>query len=294
MKLSLYLTTILIIFQVTQSLAQDFAPIGAEWYYSSSAYGAAPTGSEYYYFFAEKDTIINDYDLRKIKRIYCNYQGDSLEVAPYFIHQSNDSVSLYNDDDDSLYRLFVFNTSQGDTLTLDVPWDSYTWGGPTYRVVIDTIVSETYDGVEFDKYILEQIDDFGWFCEFYLDKVGGYEWFLPLGMGIIPEADGPIRCYHDNEVDINFSSQDCDYRIIVNSINDLSADRFELSPNPTSDFIQIKSGLRINNIEVIDNTGKVILQTSKSLINIESLKNGVYFIRIYSDTDTITKKIIKN
>lgn len=294
MKLSVYITTMLVIFQVSQSLGQDFAPIGAEWYYGSSAGGLAPTGSEYYYLLSEKDTVINDYDLRKIKRIYCNYQGDSLEVAPYFIYQSGDSVSLYNDNDDSLYRLFVFNVSQGDTLTLDVPWDSYNSGDPTYRVVIDTIVSETYDGVELNKYVLEQIDHFGWFNEFYLDKVGGYEWFVPHGMGIIPEADGPIRCYHDDEIEINFLSQDCEYRMTVNSINDLSPDSFELSPNPTSDFIQIKSDSRIKKVEVIDNTGKIILETDKTLINIKSFKNGVYFIRIYSGTHTITKKVLKN
>ena len=281
-------------FHVSQSLAQDFAPIGAEWYYGSSAGGLAPTGSEYYYLISEKDTVINDYNLRKIKQIYCNYQGDSLEVTPYFIYQSGDSVSLYNTDNDNLYRLFVFNASQGDTLTFDVPWNSYNWGGPTYRVVIDTIVSVIYDGVELNKYVLEQIDDFGWFNEFYLDKVGGYEWFVPHGMGVIPEADGPIRCYHDDEIEINFTSRECDYRMTVNSINNLSAAQFELSPNPTSDFIQIKSHLRINKVEMIDNTGKIILETDKTLINIESFKSGVYFIRIYSDTHTITKKVIKN
>ena len=53
MKLNLYITTILIIFQITQTFGQDFAPIGAEWYYSSSAGGAAPTASEYYYLFVE-------------------------------------------------------------------------------------------------------------------------------------------------------------------------------------------------------------------------------------------------
>jgi hypothetical protein len=70
MKLNLFITAILIIFQITQTLGQDFAPIGAEWYYSSSAGGAAPTASEYYYLIVEKDTTINDLNLRKIKRIY--------------------------------------------------------------------------------------------------------------------------------------------------------------------------------------------------------------------------------
>ncbi len=293
MKLNLYITTILIIFQINLSFGQDFASIGAEWYYSSSAGGAAPTSSEYYYLLVEKDTTINDYNLRKIKRTYCSYQGDSIEVSPYFIHQSGDTVSLYDQDNEKLYRLFIFNALQGDTLVLDIPYDNNHLEDSTYRVVIDTVITETYDGEVLNKYVLEQLDDFGWFSGFYLEKVGGYEWFLPLGKVIIPEADGPIRCYHDNEIDINFTSKDCGSRI-VNSINNMLADRFELYPNPSSDYIQIKSELRIDNIEVIDNSGKIILQSAKTLINIGSFNSGIYFLRIYSENNTIIKKIIKN
>ncbi len=292
MKLNLFITAILIIFQTTLTLGQNFAPIGAEWYYSSSADGAAPTASEYYYLIVEKDTAINDLNLRKIKRTYCSYQGDSIDVSPYLIHESGDTVSLYNQDNEKLYKLFVFNASQGDTLLLDIPYDNFNSEDTTYRVVIDTIITETYGGTELDKYVLEQLDDFGWVSGFYLEKVGGYEWFLPLGLAIIPEADGPIRCYHNNEIDINFTSRECDYRI-VNSINDNLANRFELYPNPTSKHLQIKTGLRVDNIEVIDNSGHIVLQTKKTDVNISSLKSGVYFVRIHSDNQTIMKKMIK-
>jgi hypothetical protein len=292
MKLNLFITAILIIFQITQTFGQNFAPIGAEWYYSSSAGGAAPTASEYYYLIVEKDTIINDLNLRKIKRTYCSYQGDSVEVTPYFLRESSDTISLYNPDNEKLYRLFVFSATQGDTLVLDIPYDNYYTEDSTYRVVIDTIETETYDGTELDKYVLEQLDDFGWFSGYYLEKVGGYEWFLPLGLAIIPEANGPIRCYHDSEIDINFTSKECDYRI-VNSINDLQADKFKLYPNPTSNNIQIITDLIIDNIEVIDNSGQVVLQSEKTDLDISSLTSGVYFVRIYSDNQTIMKKIIK-
>jgi len=292
MKLKIFIASILITFQITQTIGQDFAPIGAEWYYSSSAGGAAPTASEYYYLIVEKDTVINDLSLRKIKRTYCSYRGDSLEVSPYLIHESGDTISLYDQENEKLYRLFVFNASQGDTLVLDIPYDNYYTEDSTYRVVIDTIVTETFDGTKLKKYVLEQIDDFGWFSGFYLEKVGGYEWFLPLGKVIIPEADGPIRCYHDNETDINFTSKECDYRI-VNSINDMLADRFELYPNPTSNHVQIETDLRVDNIEVIDISGHIVLQTKKTDLNISPLTSGVYFVRIYSDNQTIMKKIIK-
>ena len=245
MRINLYLTSILIIIHINLASGQDFAPIGAGWYYSSSAGGSAPTNSEYYYLVVEKDTTINDYNLRKIKRTYYRYQGDSLEVSSYFIHQSGDTVSLYNQGKEKLYRLFVFNASPGDTLLLDIPYDNYYLEDTTYRVVIDKIITETYDGVELNKYVLKQIDNFGWFCGFYLEKVGGYEWFLPLGKGIVPEADGPIRCYHDSEVAIKFSSKECDYRI-VNSLPEPAGRHWDLFIPGRNSYYKQQSGQSAN------------------------------------------------
>ena len=187
----------------------------------------------------------------------------------------------------------IFNANPGDTLLLDIPYNDPYIDDTSYRVVIDTVLIEEYNAVELEKYILEQIDDFGWLYGFYWKKVGGYEWFLPLGLFTIPEHDGPIRCYQDNEIEINFTSHECDYRI-VNSVVNLIADRFNLSPNPTSDFIRVKTDLKIDNIEVINCTGEIILKTSDTFINTGSYSRGVYFVRIFSGNYTIVKKIIIN
>jgi len=292
MKTNSYILIFLLFSQISISLGQDFAPIGAEWYYSSSAGGMAPGGSEYYHLVVTKDTSINDYDLRKIERTYYRYQGGPIEVAPYFIYQLGDSVSMFNPASDKLYRLFVFNAAQGDTLTFDLPYDNYFSEDSTFRVVLDTIVTEIYDGVALKKYRLDQLDEFGWFCSFYLEKVGGYEWFLPLGKIIIPEADGPIRCYHDSEIDINVTSRPCDYRM-TSSIGSRHSFEIELFPNPTSDRINVKSEFKIDYIEIYDNTGKFINVTKKTDINLEEYDHGLYYIKIYSNKANSIEKIIK-
>mgnify|MGYP006299597833 CR=1 FL=1 len=292
MRAYITLTFLLITFQIIPIIAQDFAPIGAEWYYNSSARGLAPSGSEYYYLFSEKDTSINHYDLRKIKRMYCNYQGDSVEVSPYLIHQDGDTVSLYDQDRDRLYKLLVFNASPGDTLLLDVPYHNHYTNDTTYRVIIDTVITESYSGVELDKYMLEQIDEFGWFNGFYLEKVGGYEWFFPLGKTIIPEADGPVRCYHDSGVSINFSTRPCDYRLIQ-SINNVAYRHYDISPNPASDFTEVIPDRGFDKIELLNSSGRVLFQTSHSMLNLSSLPAGIYFVKIYSGNNTIVKKLIK-
>ncbi len=293
MKLHSYILISLIFSQVTISLGQDFAPIGAEWYYSSSAGGSAPGGSEYYHLAVTKDTAINEYDLRKIERTYYRYQGDSVKVEPYYIHQIVDTVYIYDPSSHKLSKIFVFNATQGDTLTFDVPYyNSNFTEDSTFRVVLDTIVTEIYDGIELKKYMLEQLDDFGWFCSFYLEKIGGYEWFLPLGRVIIPEANGPIRCYHDTKVDINVTPRPCDYRI-TSSIDSQHLHKFEIFPNPTTDRIKVKPEFDIDYIELYDNTGKLIRVTKSTVIDLGKYENGLYFIRIYWNKTSFIKKVIK-
>ena len=250
-----YIWIILNLSLVSIAYGQEFAPIGAEWYYSSSAGGAAPSLSEYYHLVVEQDTTINNRTLRKINRTYYRYRGDSVKLTPYFIYQQADTVFFYDQEINKYYRLLIFNANQGDTLLLDIPYDNFHLEDTTYRVVIDSVVTEIYDNTELKKYVLDQIDEFGWYYSFYLEKVGGYEWFLPIGIYTIPEHDGPIRCYHDNEIDINFWGNDCEYRII-NSLDDFFAERFTIFPNPTSGLVEVSSEFKINRIAVLDISGK--------------------------------------
>lgn len=293
MKRYIFVLVIFIFIQENNSLGQDFAPIGAEWYYSSSAGGLAPGGSEYYHLVVRKDTTINNYVLRKIERTYYRYQGDSIKVEPYFIYQIGDSVSIYDPANSKLYKIFVFNATVGDTLTFDVPYYNNNYDvDSTFRAVLDTIVTEVYDGTALKKYMLEQLDDFGWFCGFYLDRIGGYEWFLPLGRTIIPEADGPIRCYHDNEVEINVTSRPCDYRM-TNSIDSWHLHKFEIFPNPTTGTIKVKPELDIDYIEVYNHTGNLIRVSTRTDIDFGRNENGLYFIKIFSNNASFIKKVIK-
>lgn len=86
----------------------------------------------------------------------------------------------------------------------------------------------------------------------------------------------------------------------------LSSESFKLTnisiyPNPSRGLFTIALGdVQPNLIEVYDITGKIILsRTNNSITNFEtsldlsSASQGVYFVKIGSDTGTTTKKIIK-
>jgi len=67
-------------------------------------------------------------------------------------------------------------------------------------------------------------------------------------------------------------------------------------PNPVNNFMYIK-GENINKIELINSSGNLILQKNKLdnniTLNVGSIEQGAYLLRIYFDKKIINKKIIK-
>ena len=85
----------------------------------------------------------------------------------------------------------------------------------------------------------------------------------------------------------------------------LSSDNFEMNqiaiyPNPSTGLFTISLGdVNPNKIEVYDLTGKLIVTESKSFqdqtaIDLSQAADGVYFVKISTDTNHIVKRIIKN
>jgi hypothetical protein len=71
---------------------------------------------------------------------------------------------------------------------------------------------------------------------------------------------------------------------------------FNIYPNPTSFQLNIVNNmLLVNKIIIIDITGKIIMTTkgNTKTINVADLSDGIYFIILVSDENTITKKFVK-
>lgn len=92
---------------------------------------------------------------------------------------------------------------------------------------------------------------------------------------------------------------------VINGV--LSAQSFEANqvaiyPNPSNGIFNIGFGnLNPNKIEVYDISGKLILQknsleltNNQTNIDLSNTSNGVYFVKISTENNTITKRIIKN
>jgi len=73
---------------------------------------------------------------------------------------------------------------------------------------------------------------------------------------------------------------------------DLLANEIVIYPNPTSAVINVKTTLRVNNIEFFDFLGRKIFETKEMLqIKVSHLSSGTYFIKIFLENGVVNKKI---
>lgn len=78
-------------------------------------------------------------------------------------------------------------------------------------------------------------------------------------------------------------------------IEPVSAHNIQVTPNPSSDVVSIQSNASVESIVVCNLLGEVLLQNAASnSINIESLPQGLYLLKIYTPSGIATKRIIKH
>lgn len=75
----------------------------------------------------------------------------------------------------------------------------------------------------------------------------------------------------------------------IDNINDINV---SIYPNPVSSVLNIE-GEGIEQVEVMDLNGRIILTTAASSINIENLASGVYMVRVIATEGTHVEKIVK-
>ena len=69
----------------------------------------------------------------------------------------------------------------------------------------------------------------------------------------------------------------------------------EVYPNPASDMLYINSINSIYEVEVYSLNGQLLKQQQNvSHIDVSSLSQGIYMVRVKGDTFTVTKKVMVN
>ena len=82
---------------------------------------------------------------------------------------------------------------------------------------------------------------------------------------------------------------------VLSTENTIVLSEAKVYPNPVRNNLYIKSKENILKIEVYNLLGKKIIEKeNSSFINLSNLKASIYFVRVYTQTNRISKRIIKN
>ncbi|MEZ4802469.1 MAG: T9SS type A sorting domain-containing protein [Gelidibacter sp.] len=80
------------------------------------------------------------------------------------------------------------------------------------------------------------------------------------------------------------------------SVDEFSISKVSISPNPTSDYVNIElhPSNSIKSVEIYSLTGQLVLKSkSESRINISNLHSGVYMMKVITNNGTASKKLIR-
>ena len=122
---------------------------------------------------------------------------------------------------------------------------------------------------------------------------------FPSGIGST-EGDAPNIPIAAGTYDVSFNRLTGAYNFASTtaSIADFSKGNVKVYPNPSNTVWNFDAGsLTIDNVEVIDVTGKVVYASafaaSQVTVNADALAPGIYFTRVYSGASVQTIKVVK-
>lgn len=75
-------------------------------------------------------------------------------------------------------------------------------------------------------------------------------------------------------------------------INSVDGSNINVFPNPTTGKVNIDAE-GLNRIEVLDMTGRTVLTSNASTVDMSNLNNGVYMFRVVTENGTSLKKVVK-
>lgn len=215
----------------------------------------------------EDDTADSEYQMGLISSSSLNtlgaiYSGDSHpEDKPQEAYTFPYTFNTVNTSYEGEEHLYYTSTTTYDAYgTLKTPFGTYT------NVIRQKIVESNDHNFSHTAYIWTNADPFHLIMEADFDQSYGF-----------------LTIYSDKNLSTHSNTKTSTVAVF---------------PNPTNANLNLKlpNDLNIDKIEIIDISGKTILQENKNSkqINVQNLSNGMYFIKAYSGSAVFQSKFMKN
>lgn len=306
MKTRLHLLLALILFCISQSYSQNFAPLNTTWHYQDYRWDCSRN-----YFIkvqVERDTMIDDKYVT-ILEVYNN--ENHIPEGRLYIYEEDNRVFFYEEEEFKI--LYDFNLSVGDTLLTHIPRNRtfYDFSCTHFdlddqlisyktRMIIDSINYSLIDGQELKTlYTRPDGQDMSNDCfvfEAITERIG-----CEVGLcgyyctQCVAGCHGHLRCYSDNLVNYHPAVEDCEF--ILNSVHHPDHLNFVTYPNPTSSSVYLNDQINANQFTLYNTNGKKVLsgKVDQNEIQIGDLNKGLYILVLYDSQQEViySNRIVK-
>ena len=288
---------ILLLFQllfIGNSFSQDFAPIGATWYFPETFSFSGDIGVVT--FSSIGDTIIQN---KQAKIVYKDTWTCYGEAKDYYFHQSNDSIYKYVPSTDTFELSFIFNAAVGDQWIIN---ELPEFDSDSMECTVDSISFihlSPSDSLRVQHVTLRPFDINGnLFPNGYpnriIEKIGfSIALTAPFESICDVNREKDIRCYEDNQSGlINFSAVDC----LLTSTEAIDKENaINIFPNPTTNSITLAHQLlTIKQIEIFNVQGQKMatIKSGFEQLDFSNYPNGIYILKIVTTEKILSKKIV--
>jgi hypothetical protein len=284
---------ILILFLAVFKLsAQDFAPVGAKWYYNEMF--AFSGDIDYIKYTSEKDTLIHGKICRKIiKRhdLFCNGRPEA-----EFLFSRNDTVFFLDTLFNEFQILYDFNAQAKNSWIIKIK--DVTQDVDTICVTVDSVSIKQINGLDlkvmsvtyhkFDELTPEI------YSSVIIDKIGDiqfmFNWYPWSGKICDGNYTNGLRCYQDDVIGLYSTGivDSCDYQYKWVSVDKISKKKiYELFPNPTNSQFQLKVDSKKKcSVEISNLNGVVVYSSdfiSSTSIDLTGSPKGMYIFQLKSE-----------
>ncbi len=297
------LSCFLLSVQFTFGQTNEFAPVGAKWWYDFS------DGSAEGYKLLESigDTIIGSKNCRVIGSTL--YKKDLAYPAPTVDTVKQDNIYVYSDSGvvysftmGMFYQLYDFNSSIGNVwevggVSTDGICDS------VGEVVVDSVNFITIGGFELLQMHTSAVgaDYWGFGSKAILEKIGSLNYLLPIPSNCLFDfyPGGPLRCYYDNTIGYYQidSSITCDF--VTEIPDEFSEPSFYLWPNPINNLLNVSLENEMQNclLSIFNLQGEKLycneMKQSVIQVDMSHYPSGIYVIEMSAFPIYLNYKIIK-
>lgn len=306
MKKLMLLLPIVFSFHLSFAQENEFAPLGAEWYFDEQLL-VPYVNHGYNHYQVIKDTLINGKAAKLIIK---------QEVYPTGILAGTDSLYTYEEDSKVYFLInhqfeliYDFGAKVGDTIKFSsafYPCDSVA------PVVVDSIEIITVNGVSLKRQFLSnELVQSGYENEKIIDvvteKLGHNRgiFYYPHCEPIDYFVEPFLRCYQDSLIsyveeywNYLYPGSPCDTTIFLGIKNERTDGQVKIFPNPVKSSVTIEGLNHISCFEVLDTRGQKLLSTTGVNLNcldVSCLPAGLYVLKIItSRSESYSSLFIKN